>query len=616
MFERLTKNSQSLLLIVLVASLAMLFGTQFGPRQGGCSAEDFKGVPNIAKVYGTTISQQDFQSVARLVRLGDGRSPVMRRAIVNGLIERELLAHEAERIGLRVTDEQLNREIQGGYFFLTLGSNEIGQLSMRASPESSRQFTIYSQDESRNPNDPPPAFKLEDFERWVAGAYSRTVADYKLFLAREVLAERMRQLVLSTVRASEEEVWREFERNHTQVAVRYIRFSPEFYRLTVPTDDDAAVTAFAASHQEEIGRQYQQRRESLRGLPAQVRFRHMLLRFPDDAQDPAKLAIRQRLEALRTRIAGGESWVRVARLYSQDDQRWREAGESSWTTVDRVDLPEDVKRVLPTLQPGQTSEVIQSPLGVHLIQVMGRRQGDVAEADARSEIARDLFRIVRGNELANEAAQLAQRRLGEAGATFETVAAAIGREALESFYRGPVPATETLPGNNPLTPETRTDLGTPEARETPSFTQTGSFPGISENSEALVAAAFALTPERPSPAGPIAAGDERVLLRLKDNGRQNASRDEFQRDRVRLMDEFVGPRRREAIIQYIARLRTLAERDRQLRMGTSPLLQEPRREGESSPAGAPRPASPASSGAPAPSAPRPASPGSAAPAAR
>jgi parvulin-like peptidyl-prolyl isomerase len=502
----------------------------------------------------------------------------MRRAIVNGLIERELLAHDAERVGLRVTDEDLNREIRGGYFFVTLGSNELGQLSMRGTPETSRQFAIYSQDESRNPSDPPPAFRLEDFERWVAGTYSRTVADYKLFLGRELLAERMRQIVLSTVRASDDEVWREYERNHTQVAVRYVRFSPEFYRLTVPADDDAAVAAFASSHQDDINRQWEQRRESLRGLPAQVRLRHILLRFPDDAQDPAKLAIRQRLEELRRRVLAGESWFRVARLYSQDDQRWREAGETSWTAADRVDLPDDVKRALPNLQPGQTSEVIQSPLGVHLIQVIGRRQGDVAEADAKREIARDLFRLVRGNELANEAAQLAQRRLGEAGATFETVAAAMGREALEAFYRGPVPAPETLPGNNPLAPETRSDLGTPEARETPSFTMTGSFPGVSEGGDALVSAAFALTAERPSPAGPINAGDDRFLLRLKDNGRVSASRPDFDRDRLRLIDEFASPRRREAMIQYIARLRTRAERDRQLRMGTSPLLQEPRRE--------------------------------------
>jgi parvulin-like peptidyl-prolyl isomerase len=585
MFERITKSSQSLLLVILVASLATLFGTQFGGgRAGGCSADDFKSVPFIAKVYGHTISQQDFQSIARLVRLTEGRSPVMRRAIVNGLIERELLAHEAERIGIRVSEDELNREIRAGYFFYTLGSSELAQLNAMSferplgTPETSRRFAIYSQDESRNPEDPPPPFKFEDFERWVAGWFSRTVPDYKQFLARELLAEHMRRVVLASVRASDDEVWRDYERSHTQVTVRYLQFSPDFYRLTVNTDDQAALDAFAASHQEEINRQWEQRRESLRGLPAQVRIRHILLRFPDDAQDPMKLSIRQRLEEIRRRIVAGQSFVRMARLYSQDDQNWREGGETSWIGVDRVDLPDDVKRVLPNVQVGQMSEVIQSPLGVHLVQVVGRRQGDVAEADAKREIARDLYRLTRGNELANQAAQDAQRRLGESGATFETVAAAMGLAALELFYAGNVPGPETLAGNNTLTPETRSSLGAPEARETPAFTATGSFPGVSTGGDALVTAAFALTAEHPSPAAPITAGDDYFILRLKENGRVSASRTDFERDRLRLSEEFISGRRREAITQYIARLRVKAERDREIRMGNSPLMQDPRRE--------------------------------------
>ncbi|MDP3274225.1 MAG: peptidylprolyl isomerase [Deltaproteobacteria bacterium] len=607
MLDRLQKNSQSALLVILAVTLAVLFGTQFGPRQG-CSSEDFKGVPYIAKVYGRTIAQQDFQSVARIVRLNDNRTGPMRRAIVDGLIERELLAHEGERMGLRVTEAELNDEIRGGYYFVSLGSQQLPQLMGYGRVESSRRFAIYSNDESRNPNDPPPAFRLEDFERWVAGVYSRTITDYKNFMARELLAERVRTIVTSSVRPSVDEVWRDYERNHTQVSVRYLRFSPDFYRLTVRDDDPTLVQAFAASHQDEINRQWEQRRESLRDLPAQVRLRHILLRFPDDAQDPAKLAIRQRADEIRRRIAtGAEPWIRMARLYSQDSEHWKDGGETSWVTADRVDLPDDVKRALTALSPGQMSEVIQSPLGVHIVQLVGRRQGTVTEADGKAEIARELFRLTRGNELANEAATGGQRRLGEAGATLDTVSAALAQEALEAFYRGPVPAAETLAGDNPLAPETRTDVGAPEVRETQPFTQNASFPGVSSG-DALVSASFALTAERPSPAAPITVGDERFILRLKDGGLQRASRTDFDGERIRLMDEFVSARRREAILQFIARLRARAERDQQLRMGTSPLLQEPRREsaegatsgGAAPSAPAARPSAPAPAPAPAP----------------
>jgi parvulin-like peptidyl-prolyl isomerase len=590
MLEKLQKNSQQFMLVILAASLAMLFGTQFGPRNQGCSAEDFKGVPYIARVYGRTISQGDFQSVARFVRLNDARSSNLRRAIVDGLIERELLAHEAERIGLRVSEETLNQEIRKGFYYVTIGSRQLPSLFQMGNIETSRRWTpTYSNDESRNPGDPPPPFKYEDFERWVGNLFSRTVTDYKQdFLARELLAEQMRQVVLANVRASEDEAWRDYERNHTQVSVRYLQFSPDFYRFVVRDDDPAQVEAFARDHAEDINHQYDARRESLRGLPAQVKVRQILLRFPDDAQDPAKLATRQRAEALRARILAGEDWIRLARLYSQDDQRWREGGETMWTAVDRVDLPDDVKRVLGTLQPGQTSEVIESPLGVHIVQVVGRRQGDVSEADAKREIARELFRLVRGKELTNEATQTALTALNQPGATLDAVAASAGTAAIEAFYRGPVPPAETLPGNNPLTVVTHSDIGTPEVRETPQFTQGGSFPGVSEGGEPLVTASFALTAEHPRPAAPISVGDDRYLLQLKENGRQSASREEFNRDRLRLMDEYVAGRRRDALVQYIAQLRARAERDHELRLGNSPLMQDPRREPDPN---APTPAS-------------------------
>lgn len=110
MLEGLKKNSQTFMFVVLIASLAMLL-TEFGPGSRGCSADSIR-VNHIARVHGTTISEQDFQSVARLTSLTERRNATLwRQAIVDGLIERELLAQEAERLGFRITDEESNREM-------------------------------------------------------------------------------------------------------------------------------------------------------------------------------------------------------------------------------------------------------------------------------------------------------------------------------------------------------------------------------------------------------------------------------------------------------------------------------------------------------------------------
>ncbi len=586
MFEGLRKQSQSFMLVILIASLAALFGTQWGPGSRGCSQNSLR-VNHIARVYGNTVSEQDFQSLARLQGLNDRQnSRVLRQAIVDGLIERELLAHEAERLGYHFSDDDLNREIRDGYFYVSLGSREIDALAgpFGARSISARQhMPSYARSPNNSPDAPPPPFNYDDFENWVRGYFGRTIPDYKRMMEREMLAEAMRNLVAGNVRVSEDEVWRDFQRQHEQVALRYLRFSPDFYRETVRDDDQAAIAAFGQAHAEEINHQWDQRRESLQHLPLQVRVRQILLRFPDGAEEPARLATQQRAEEIRRRIAAGEDFVRLARLYSQDENTWRSAGETSWIAPDRVDAPDDVKRAIPNLQPGQMSEVIRSPLGVHIVQLLGRREGDVNEADGKRDITRELYRITRGNELATEAATHAQQLLSAPGATLDSVGATVHTEALTAFYRGAIPETVTLPGNNALEVVNHSDSAAPELRETQPFTAGATIPGI-EHSEGLARSAFALTEEHPAPSAPVAVGDDRIIIRLKE--RHNASREEFTRDRTQLMEAFTIAKRREVLQQYIARLRSAGEREGQVRIGNSPLIQqrEPSRETPDQPA--------------------------------
>jgi hypothetical protein len=229
--------------------------------------------------------------------------------------------------------------------------------------------------------------------------------------------------------------------------------------------------------------------------------------------------------------------------------------------------------VIPTLQPGQISEPIRSPLGVHLIQLLERRQGDITEAQAKHDIARELYEAARGAELANEAATHAQQLISQPGASLDAVAAQIHTDALTNFYHGvPNPPPEHMANGETLEPVSRTDIGAPELRETQPFNTRGHFPGV-QNGDPLVTAAFQLTEQNPSPSAPVAVGDDRFIIRLKDNGRQVASREEFNRDKAHLMESYALAKRREALQQYITRLRAQAERNNDLRVGNSPLIQ-------------------------------------------
>src|SRR5206468_3678131 len=101
--------------------------------------------------------------------------------------------------------------------------------------------------------------KYEEFENCVRLFFGRTVNDYKRLMGREMLADRMRSIVTSNVRVSEDEVWLDYDRRRSQVSIRYIQFSPEFYRNVPRDDDEAALNQFAQSHETEIQAQWEAR---------------------------------------------------------------------------------------------------------------------------------------------------------------------------------------------------------------------------------------------------------------------------------------------------------------------------------------------------------------------
>src|SRR5262249_38710643 len=158
----------------------------------------------------------------------------------------------------RVSDEDLNRETREEHYYLSLGSRQLAQLAGgREIDLNARHRVNYTTCQLRLPGEPPSSttFKYEDFETCIRVRYGRTVPDYKKLLAREVLAQHMRDVVTVNVRVSENEAWREYARQHNQTAIRYIPFSPEFYRATVRDDVPANVEAFARTNEREVNSQ-------------------------------------------------------------------------------------------------------------------------------------------------------------------------------------------------------------------------------------------------------------------------------------------------------------------------------------------------------------------------
>lgn len=96
----------------------------------------------------------------------------------------------------------------------------------------------------------------------------------------------------------------------------------------------------------------------------------------------------QRLNLLRDRIRNGESFEDLARRHS-DDATAPQGGDLGWLSPGET-VPA-FEQAMNALQPGEISEPIKSPFGWHLIQVLERRNEDMGEEFKRMQARQILF---------------------------------------------------------------------------------------------------------------------------------------------------------------------------------------------------------------------------------
>ncbi len=132
--------------------------------------------------------------------------------------------------------------------------------------------------------------------------------------------------------------------------------------------------------------------------PEQVAARHIILTTQGITDEAERNAIRDRIQELRNRIAGGEDFAAVAREHSQDGSA---AQGGDLGMFGRGQMVPEFEEAAFSLEIGQLSEVVETQFGYHILQVTERRPPrTVAYAEVRDDIADFLLEDVR-----NEAAQ-------------------------------------------------------------------------------------------------------------------------------------------------------------------------------------------------------------------
>jgi peptidyl-prolyl cis-trans isomerase D len=416
-----------LILLAIIASFVIFFGPgKFSRGEAGCG-----GTPSYAaRVDGDVIPRVAFQmqmeQQAEYARqqLGDkylDALPYLGRQIMSQLVSQAVLASEAQRRGIAVSDQDLSRS----------------------------QWAV-------------PDFKGED-GRFDKAVYQRainrrwgSVASYEAMARASLAVDRLRAALANSIHVPESDVHEVWKMYSDQLDLSYV-LVPEADARAEVTVTDAEVAAFAGKEGARIEKFYKDNAARY-DQPNKVRARHILARVEGGNDDAAK----KKIEDAIARLQKGEDFAKVAAEVSDDANTKNAGGELGVIAAGAVD--DQFAQAALALGAGKLSAPVRTPAGWHVIRVDEVIPGKKVPLDvARLEIARELL-------IGDRAAALARQKAEG------VLAAARTGKPLTELYPTPRPALAAS-GDRPAAPEVKATLtlgGKPVAAQ-----ETGPMPASS-----------------------------------------------------------------------------------------------------------------------------------------
>lgn len=117
---------------------------------------------------------------------------------------------------------------------------------------------------------------------------------------------------------------------------------------------------------------------------AQTHVRHILIKFSEVVSEIDAMT---RMENIKERLDHGEKFEDLARQYS-DDSSAKSGGDLSW--VNPGDTLPEFEKTMNALAPGEISNIIKTQFGLHILQVIERRNQDMSKEAARIKARQEI----------------------------------------------------------------------------------------------------------------------------------------------------------------------------------------------------------------------------------
>ncbi len=357
------------------------------------------------------------------------------------LITQKAVLVEAERMGLRATDQEVVDELQKGPASATFfpGGKFIGQ------DEYERLLQQNNLTVAKFEQGIKDQIKVNKLRGLITGAAAVSDAEIrKEFEQRNTkvkfeYAVLRQDDILKTIRPSEAELQAFYDRNKAN----YTNSIPEKRKIQYVLLSTQQVQSQVPVTQQDLQTYYDQHRDEFR-MQERVNVRHILIKTPpagaDGKIDPKAIdAARQKAQDVLRQLKSGAKFEDLAKKDSQDPGSAANGGSIGWIVRGQT-VPEFEKAAF-SMPKGATSDLVQSSFGFHIIHVDDKEEAHVRTlAEVKAQIE-PLIRQQKAAQLADNQASTLLTQARSAG--LDKAAAAKGLQVVTTDF---VSQSDTLPG--------------------------------------------------------------------------------------------------------------------------------------------------------------------------
>ena len=301
---------------------------------------------------------------------------------LQNLINQKLISQEARRLGLDVTEDEVQRAILEYPPFQIDGRFYMGRY------------------------------------RALLNQHRMEPEDFEAAMAQDLLEKKLRQFLSVFMEVTDQEVLDHYTYANEKIKISFVQFRTNQYMESNQLDQAAMERFFEGKKEQyrvperikvgyllidpktfkdkvkvtdlEIADHYEYHRDSF-SEPKQVRARHILFKLSQDATEAKEKIVREKAKAVLEKARKGKDFAALAKEYSEGPSK-AEGGDLGYFSAGKSKFAKPVEDAAFELKKGEVSDLVRTRFGYHIIKVEDIKEARIKPLiEVRNQIVETLI---------------------------------------------------------------------------------------------------------------------------------------------------------------------------------------------------------------------------------